>query len=150
MSDYWITLVPEEPRHVPDESRQRLAQARFKEIVPEADEVELKIFDRVTFFDCGENFERIQCPSCGAEISVEWWQDRMDEDDEDGFRLDAYATPCCGKRSTLNDLVYDWPQAFGRFALEAMNPNLGELDDSLKREFEQLLGTRLRIVYQHI
>lgn len=150
MSDDWIILVPEEPRFVPDQSRQQLAQARFAEIAPEADAVEVKVFDRVTFFDCGVNFERVQCPSCGSEIPVEWWQDRMDEDDDDGFRLEAYAAPCCGARSTLNDLVYAWPQAFGRFALEAMNPNLGELDAALRREFEQLLGTRLRIVYQHI
>jgi hypothetical protein len=74
----------------------------------------------------------------------------MDDDYEDGFRLDKYATPCCGKAHTLHELTYEWPQGFGRFALNAMNPNLGLLDDKYKREFEEILGTPLRVIYRHI
>lgn len=73
-----------------------------------------------------------------------------DSDGEDGFKLAAYAVPCCRKEYTLHDLAYDWPQAFGRFALDAMNPNIGELDAKFKREFEKILGTKLRVIYQHI
>lgn len=102
------------------------------------------------FFDCGENFERVFCPSCRSEIPAEWWKDRMDEDSDNGFKLDAYATPCCGKKSTLHDLVYEWPQGFGCFALDAMNPNIGLLENDHKREFETILGTKLRVIYQHI
>jgi hypothetical protein len=150
MSDNWIALIPENPRFVPDADKQRRARDRFAEIAPEADEIEIKVSENVNFFDCGGNFERICCPSCSEEIPIEWWQDRMDEDHGDGFKLAAYATPCCGKKSTLNELVYEWPQAFGRFALDAMNPNLGMLDDKYKRDFEEILGTKLRVVYQHI
>jgi hypothetical protein len=50
----------------------------------------------------------------------------------------------------LHELGYDWPQGFGRFALDAMNPNIGELDDRLKTQFEKILGTKLRVIYQHI
>lgn len=150
MSDNWIALVPEDPRFVPDAAKQQRARDRFAEIAPEADEIEIKVSENVVFFDCGGNFERICCRSCGAEIPVEWWQERMDEDHDDGFKLAAYATPCCRKKSTLNDLVYEWPQGFGRFALDAMNPNIGELDDKYKQEFEKILGTKLRVIYQHI
>jgi hypothetical protein len=150
MSDNWIALVPEDPRFVPDPAKQRRACDRFAEIAPEADEVEIKISENVEFFDCGANLERISCPSCGAEIPVEWWQDRMDEDHDDGFKLAAYNSPCCGRESTPNELVYDWPQAFGRFAVDAMNPNIGKLADEYKQEFEKILGTKVRVIYQHI
>lgn len=150
MPDNWIALVPEDPRLVPDAANQRRARDRFAEIAPEADEIEIKVFEKVVFFDCGGNFERICCPACGEEIPVEWWQDRMDEDHDDGFKLVAYVAPCCGKKSTLNDFVYEWPQGFGRFALDAMNPSIGKLDDKYKREFETILGTKLRVIYQHV
>jgi hypothetical protein len=163
MSDHWIALIPENPRYVPDAAMRQRARDRFAQIAPDAEEIEIKVSDKVAFFDCGQNFERILCPSCGAEIPVDWWQDRMDEDsgvegwqdqmDEDsgdGFKLATYATPCCGKECTLHELGYQWPQGFGRFALDAMNPDIGELEDKYKREFENILGTKLRVIYQHI
>jgi len=150
MSDNWIALIPEDPRFVPDEAKQRRARDRFAEIAPEADEVEIKVSEKVEFFDCGANFERILCPSCRSEISVVWWQDHIDEDSDDGFKLASYPAPCCGRKCTLHELVYEWPQGFGRFALEAMNPNIGKLEDKYKEEFEKILGTKLRVIYQHI
>lgn len=152
MSDNWIALVPENPRFVPHATDQRRARIRFAEIAPDADEIEIKVSEAAQFFDCGGNLERISCPSCDAEITVDWWQDRMDEDSdgEDGFKLVSYTVPCCRKRYTLNELAYDWPQAFGCFALDAMNPNIGKLADEYKREFENILGTKLRVIYQHI
>jgi hypothetical protein len=163
MSDNWIALIPEDPRFVPDAAKRQRARDRFAEIAPDADELEIKVTEKIEFFDCGANFERVLCASCGAGIPGDWWQDRMDEDsgvdgwqdrmDEDsgdGFKLASYATPCCGKKCTLHELVYEWPQGFGRFALDAMNPNIGELEDKYKREFETILGTKLRVIYQHI
>jgi len=150
MSDNWIALIPEDPRFVPDPANQRRARDRFAELTPEADKIEITVSEKVEFFDCGANFERICCPSCGAEIPVAWWQDRMDDDFGDGFKLAIYATTCCGARCTLHELVYEWPQGFGRFALEAMNPNIGKLEERYKREFEEILGTKLRVIYQHL
>jgi hypothetical protein len=74
----------------------------------------------------------------------------MDEDYGEGFMLASYATPCCGAKGTLHDLVYDWPQGFGRFALRAMNPNIGKLEDRYRQEFEKILGTKLRVIHQHV
>lgn len=150
MSDNWIALVPEDPRFVPDPAKQLRARDRFAEIAPEADEIEIKLSETVEFFDCGANFERIRCPSCASEIALPWWQHRMDEDYGEGFNLATYATPCCRASCTLHELVYEWPQGFGRFALDAMNPNLGKLEDKYKRELEEILGTKLRVIYQHI
>ena len=150
MSDNWIALIPEDPWFVPDASRQARARDRFAELAPEADEIQIKVYQQVAFFDCGTNLERILCPSCGSEIPIDWWQDRMAEDFSDGFMLAKYATPCCQTPHTLHELVCEWPQGFGRFALDAMNPNVGRLEESFKKEFEEILGTNLRVIYQHV
>ena len=150
MSDNWIALIPEDPRFVPDAAKRCQARDRFAEIARDADEIAIEVSDAVEFFDCGANFERIRCPSCGSEIPVPWWQDRMDEDYCDGFRLTAYSMPCCGVSYTLHDLVYEWPQGFGRFALDAMNPGIGTLEAKDKQELEEILGTKLRVIYQHV
>ena len=150
MSDNWIALIPEDPRFVPDAASQRRARARLAEIAPQADEISIKVSAKVEFFDCGANFERVSCPWCRVEIPLAWWQARMDEDYSDGFKLANYATPCCAASCTLHELVYEWPQGFGQFALDVMNANIGKLEDEYKGEFEEILGTKLRVVYQHL
>lgn len=151
MSDYRIALIPEDPRIVPDPARQRRARDRFGDIAPDAEAIEVKVSDKIQFFDCGENFDRICCPSCDAELPTHWWQDRMDADYVDGgFTLRQYSTPCCNVTHSLDQLIYEWPQGFARFAVDALNPNIGELSDRQKSEFEEILGTRLRVIYQYI
>jgi hypothetical protein len=149
MSDDWITVIPENPDLVPAPDRQVCVLDWLWEIAPDADNVEVKVSEEIAFFDCGANLERALCPSCGAELPLEWWQQRMDDDYHQGFRLSRYPTPCCGATHTLHELVYDWPQGFGRFAVTAMNPRIGRLNEARRRELEQILGTPVRIIYQH-
>jgi len=74
----------------------------------------------------------------------------MDADYDNGFRLAVYSLPCCVARHTLDELVYDCPQAFGTFVLDAMNPDIGTLADEHKRELEEILGAELRVIYRHL
>jgi len=150
MSDDWITVIPEDPQFVPEGDRQQKAREWFARNTPEAWEIKIELCDKVKFFDCAQNFERVVCPSCRTEIPTEWWQQRMDEDYGGGFKLLKYPAPCCGSRHTLHELVYDWPQGFGRFAVDVMNPNVGKLTDEQVRELAQILGTPVRIIYQHV
>lgn len=152
MSDHWIALIPEDPWFVPDEAKQRQARDRLALIAPNANDIGITVSEKVQFNDCGENFEHICCPSCESEITVSWWQDRMDEDYEngDGFILATYVMPCCGVKLTLHELKYEWSQGFGRFKLDAMNPDIGLLNDQHKIELEEILGTKLRVIYQHL
>jgi hypothetical protein len=151
MSDNWIALIPKDPRHVPDAERQSRARDRLAEIAPESDEIEIKVSDKIEFFDCGVNLEHIRCPSCDAQISNEWWQDRMDDDClDDGFKLSQYSTQCCGSRHSLDELLYEWPQGFARFVIDAMNPRIGMLSTQQAAELEEILGTPLRVIYKHI
>jgi len=150
MSDNWIRLVPDDPRVVPDSTRQAHAKARFVEIAPKADAVEVEVFDAIRLFDSGNNFERMSCPSCGEDVPIKWWQDRLEKDYSQGFRLAKYSLPCCRAMHSLNELDYEPPQAFGKFALMAMNPNIGELKSKHKEELERILGVKLQVVYQHL
>lgn len=80
-----------------------------------------------------------------------WWLERMPEDFVDGgFTLHQHSLPCCGVKRTLDQLRYDWPQGFARFAFEVMNANIGGLDEGQTSEFEHVLGTRLRKIFRHI
>jgi hypothetical protein len=149
MSDNFIRLVPDDPNFVPNAAQQLRAKAWFAEIAPGA-AVEATVCDTIQFFDCGANCERIRCPACKKEVAVDWWQDHMEEDFVQGFRLSMYVLPCCAAKCNLNQLVYEGSQAFGRFVLDAMNPDIGILTDERKKELEDLLGTKLRVIYRHI
>jgi hypothetical protein len=150
--DNWIVLIPEAPEFVPSPASQQQARQRLSEIVPEAGEVKVIIMKNIEFFSCCENLECIACPSCRAEVSFDWWLDRMDHDyDKDnGFKLAECTLPCCGAAHTLHELTYTLPQGFGRFALDAKNPHQGLLDDRFKRELEEILGTQLRVIYKQM
>jgi len=151
MSDNWIILIPEDARKIPDLENQRQAVSRFRELAPTADKVEVKISEPIRFVDCGENFEKILCPNCGAGLEIVWWQERMDEDyDGSGFRLKSFTVPCCGSACALNELVYQGSQGFARFSLEAMNPNIGEMPKAELGSLETRLGCSLKVIYRHI
>ena len=150
MSDNWIILISENPRFVPEEQKRIQALSRFEEIVFDADEISAIIYPQIQFFDCGGNFDRVLCPSCHAVLDDIWWQDRMAEDDRDGYQLTAFSVPCCGTVCKLNDLDYHWPQGFGRFALDAMNPGIDTLDDQDRQQLEGILETKLKVIYQHL
>jgi hypothetical protein len=58
--------------------------------------------------------------------------------------------PCCGAATSLNDLVYEWPQGFARWALEIMNPGRGFLTDEEIERLARTVGHPLREIRTHI
>jgi hypothetical protein len=151
MSDDFIVLVPRDPSWVATSDVQQRVTTILKRLAPSADSITPEVSEAIRFHDAGANFEHIRCPRCGSEISIDWWQDRMDDDSEgDGYRLSSYATPCCGEPLTLSDLTYEWPQAFGRTSWTVQNSNLGELNQAAKAELEKAAGFPLIVVRQHL
>lgn len=150
MSDDWIVLVPDDPRYVPGEDRQERSRQRLSEMAPDADEVECVNSKCVQFFDNGSNLEVVRCPQCKSEISTDWWGKRMDDDYKDGFRLASYEMPCCKSSLSLDQLIYDWPIAFGRFALSARNPDMRQIQHEQVSELGALLDCRLITIHRHI
>jgi len=151
MSDHFIIVVPRDPTLVPTDEQRRRVVGALNKIAPRAESVTVESWPEVRFFDCGQNFETVSCPHCTSDIGIEWWQDRMDDDtDGDGFRLNSYDTPCCAASVNLNELIYDWPQAFGRSCWTVQNPNIGELSDAAKSELEAVAGFALVPIHQHV
>lgn len=151
MSDNFIVLVPKDPRFAASTDVQRRVAEILRRLAPKADSIEPEVSEAIRFHDAGSNLESIFCPRCAAKINIDWWQDRMDDDwDEEGFRLERYEAPCCGALLTLNELKYDWPQAFGRTSWTVQNADVGELDEMAREDLEAAAGTPLVVVYQHL
>jgi hypothetical protein len=150
MSDHITTFIPVDPRFVPSKKAQKAAIRLLKELAPSAEDVSSEVDDVVVFRDCGENFERVSCPHCRADIVLEVWQDWMSQDCEEdgGFRLAGVAAPCCKAMTSLDDLAYDWPQGFSRYSLKATNAD-GLRDDAVAK-LEAVLGCKLRRIRQMI
>lgn len=147
MSDDILTLVPRDPFLVPRLEAQTLAIERLRILLPDAEKIDREQHAHVRFFDCGENFQSVSCPHCRLPVDMDWWQQSMSEDSVDGgFRVARYALPCCHQHASLNELHYDWPQAFGRFAITALNPGVSTLPADLATRIEDALGCSITAV----
>lgn len=152
MSDNWIVIVPKNPVHAPSPEKVEAALELLERLMPDTDAIDVVQKEHVQFFDCGTNLETISCPQCSTKLGFDWWGETMssDFDEKTGFRLDAYSVPCCSKPLALSELVYQFHQAFGCFALSAMNPNIGKLSDMAVAEIEAVLGCHVSVIYRHI
>jgi hypothetical protein len=151
MSDDWVRIVPEDPEYVPDQVKQQQALAYLRTIAPAADEIAASVEDRIVFYDCGSNFERVSCPSGGTQLDPDEGGEWMDADhDGTGFTLATRAMKCCGARHTLHELRYELPQGFGRFELGGMNPGFSRSSAERCLRFEALLGGKVRVIYRHL
>ena len=146
MSDNYLTLIPTDPYFVPTDEEMREAQAALAALVPNAGQVIARVTPAPAFVDAGVNFQRVSCNECGSEIPQEAWVSAMQVAAQTDFADLGTLTPCCGARVSLNDLVYDWPQGFARFALEVMNPDVESVDAS---RIAQVVGHPLRLVWAH-
>ncbi len=67
-----------------------------------------------------------------------------------GFRALEIVTPCCSAATTLNDLDYDWSEAFARVRIRVVNPAVIALDEPLRHAVEAVLGVPVRVVRRRI
>jgi hypothetical protein len=149
MSDSWIQFVPADPTWQPSQVAADRAAAELRQIAPKADEVNATFHETVEFFDPGANWSGVKCPKCAADLE-EWWGSAMSRAHKHSFSDLTVVTPCCSSETSLNDLDYEWPAAFGRFVLEAMNPNIGNTTPEQDETLEKALGAPLRKVLVHI
>lgn len=146
MSETILRYVPQDPFWQPSDAGAEKAISFLKTLAPQADSVEALFEDEVIFYDPGENWSGIECNACGADAEP-WWNDAMDVAYAGGFRKLDVKAACCGANTSLNDLRYVWPAAFGRFALEALNPNIDDPTQEQERELSRCLGAPLRKIW---
>ena len=149
MSDNWLQFISVDPTWQPTPGAADSAAAFLRALAPDSDEINAEFKDEVEFFHPGANWSGVECPSCGADAEG-WWDDAMGVAAERGFADLTVAAPCCGAKTSLSDLRYVWPAAFGRFVLEAMNPNISEITAEQERRLADRLGTEFHTVWVHI
>lgn len=149
MSDNWLILIPNEPDFVPKEESIALAETQLSAALPLAEEIEAILTEETRFIDCGGNFDSISCPFTKKPIDMDVWSEAMHKAAETDFTDLSFVSPFTGQKTSLNDLVYDFPQGFAKFSIEAMNPD-GDLSEQQIQEFEKMLGCKLRKIWRHI
>ena len=117
--------------------------------MPDAREIEAFVTEEIAFVDQGQNFERVCCPKCAAELQTAWWQEAMNKSCEQRFMNLKTVTPCCGFATSLNDLDYRSAAGFARCQLRARGPQQKEVPTEQLRQLERDLGTPLRQIRAH-
>jgi hypothetical protein len=146
MSDNWLTFVPCDPNFQASQEAIAVALSLLRQFAPTTEEITARGDGSVDFYHAGANAETISCPSCAANLR-ECWIAAMDEAWQSRFEDLSVVTPCCQTATSLNDLNYDAPMAFGRFALELFNPRT-KIEDEQQKQLEQILGTPLKEVWR--
>ncbi len=148
MSDHFLVVIPTDPQADLPETAEELRKALAA--LAGSDDSRVKDYGKLQFIDCGENFERVLCPSCGAEIAKDLWHGWMNADwhGEEGFHLHRHATPCCRAEVTLNALIYEWPQGFARWFVGARNGGRGPLKETEVARLESVAGLPLKAIAQ--
>jgi hypothetical protein len=146
VADTFLRIIPSDPTYVPGVTARERALNVLRRAVPLADEVTDQLTRDVRFVDCGANFESVRCPACGADIG-EWWAEAMELGHAHNFSDLRITTPCCALHTTLNDLLYSWPAGFARYTLEAVNPGVEKLRQSIVDRLQRNIGTQVRIIW---
>jgi hypothetical protein len=149
MSDNWLQYVPKDPTFRPTSAAAKSAQFLLSSFLPEAESVDSKFEEKVSFFHPGANWSGVQCPSCGANAEP-WWDEAMEQASEAEFNNLQCVAQCCGASVSLNGLRYLWPAAFGSYVLEAMNPDSKGLSPRELNQLQEVLGCELVEIPLHL
>ncbi len=122
MSDNILKFFPKDPLFTP--SKAQTDDIRKFLISKFGKRHEWTIFEsnEVAFIDQGGNFDFLNCPHCQQAIDIDWWQEKMEIAYQTKFEVLEIITPCCNTKSSLNDLIYDFPAGFAKFSIELFNP----------------------------
>ena len=153
MSDQLVRLIPSDPYFRVTERQAQEALRLIRQSI-RADGIELRMQETPMFIDSRENMTSISCPCCRQLLDFGWWGDAMDKAYETDFMDLSVQLPCCGAKSTLQDLIYDFPCAFASFELEVRNPESDRRPDARKpedmlKQLEELLGIPMRVIYAY-
>lgn len=145
MSDTILKIIPTSPLYIPDSLSEKKCSVYLEEIFV-GNNVEIVRTKEIEFIDQGENFDGVFCNICNEEIDMEYWQDKMDEAYQHGFKQLEFISPCCNSVSNLNSLNYDQPAGFAKFCIQITNPDKDLSDENLSR-LQTILKTPLKTIW---
>jgi hypothetical protein len=143
-----MIIIPADPLAIPSAERRDVAFDLLRALRPTADEIAVNVSETPEFIYSGGDFETVFCPFCAAAVG-DWFGQALDIWWHGDRRALAVETPCCTRRTSLNDLDFLSPQGFACFAFELMNP-WGDLEPEELAQVEKALGMSTRIVWRHI
>jgi len=149
MSDCWLRYVPIDPLYRPNAEQAKVAERLLASFLPQSQEVRSEFSANTVFIDPGSNWSGVHCSSCGADAEA-WWGESMALAAQANFEQLTIDAPCCGNTVSLNELNYALPCAFGRYALEAMNPNERGLTSEQSGSLARALGCDVREIPVHL
>lgn len=145
MSVNILKIIPINPSLIPNKTQQDKAKEfLLKSYVK--DSIEFIITETIEFVDPGEFFESTACNLCGELIETEDWQNAMDNSYEEQFTDLEFITPCCKKKTSLNDLHYNSAAGFAKFMI-TITDTVYEFPEKDIAELQQILQTPLRLIW---
>jgi len=142
-----LKFISTEPDFIPPKTDQDNALMHVNEIFGDI-KIQLQQTENIEFVDQGENFESINCNNCTCDIEIQVWQDAMDKAFEKKFTELSFITPCCCKKTTLNDLLYHWPAGFAKFIIIVSDPK-DDIKENELAKLERILNTKIRKIWAH-
>ena len=147
MSSTVLKLIPANPSYVPEKTSQDKAKIFLTKLYKD-EQIEFLTPETVEFVDQGENFDSVACNLCGQNIEMENWQNAMDNAYEKQFMDLEFITPCCHRKTSLNDLTYHSAAGFAKFIMTISDAQ-NEVEEKDLNELQNFLGTPLRIIWAH-
>lgn len=155
MSSDIFKLIPTDARWQPNTvqaGRARDLLARLAPASPDRTDqhIELCWHAEIEFVDCGSNLETITCPRCRTAIDTGWWSEQLSERYDHGFADLTTTMRCCRQELGFDELDYDWPCGFARFAIELWNPDRERFSSEELAELADALGHEVHLIVAHI
>ncbi len=112
------------------------------------DNIEFYQYDQIQFIDCGQRFESVVCNHCYHSL-LNIWGELMEVSAQGEFKKRLLITPCCGKETQLDKLVYYGDSGFARSALHVLNPSM-DIEDIEIHIFEKVFGCEYKCIISQI
>jgi hypothetical protein len=148
-SGFEIRIIPQDPElELQKEISASLIEYLSKEFPNK--EIVIQIDSTISFVDCGQGFEKVTCPNCGKEISMDFWHESMDKVYKENFNNLTFKTICCQTLTDLYSLKYQADCGFAKSIVTVNDPNVKIDDSKLLHELKRISGIDFKIIYAHI
>ncbi|WZL82760.1 hypothetical protein QBE53_06510 [Vallitaleaceae bacterium 9-2] len=147
MSEFIYKFIPMEVNHRFNVHKKEVIDFLDKHI-ERYDKVELHQYEQIEFIDCGQRFESVVCNHCHHSLLKTWGQ-LMNVSAQGNFKERSFITPCCGKKTQLDALIYYGDSGFARSSLEVLNPSI-DIEDIEIHVFEKVFGCQYKCVISQI
>lgn len=161
MSETYLKIIPKEIGFIPDESTHEEAVAFVEDFTPDGEEVEIEIFERLSFIDQGEYLDEIICPSCSKSLKQDIYSEAetessnvfeqiMEQSRYSKLETGTIEMPCCEGKVKTTDITFESAAGFAKFELSAHNPAIdAPVSESDIDGLSKILGCELSQIWAH-